>query len=155
MMFLALSLSMKANAQELKWKKKAKLERKDKSQDKEVPELVFSTTTYDFGNIVKGADGDCFFDLKNVGTGDLRIINCAASCGCTVPEWPREAIKPGEKARIKVTYDTRRLGKIDKMIFVETNAGTKRVTLRITGNVSELPPQVVPEETVSPMFGPQ
>ena len=43
-------------------------------------------------------------------------------CGCTVPQWPREEIAPGETGEIKVRYDTKRIGMINKTVTIQSNA---------------------------------
>jgi hypothetical protein len=61
------------------------------------------------------------------------------SCGCTVPVWPKTPIAPGEKASIKVKYDTRRVGRFQKTVTVTSNAGTPTKVLTIKGNVEDVP----------------
>ena len=74
----------------------------------------------------------------------MILTNCSSSCGCTVPEWPKEPIPPGGKAAIKVKYNTGRIGAINKQVYVDSNTGN-RVTLTITGNVNAKPTEQVPE----------
>ncbi|MGB0984595.1 MAG: DUF1573 domain-containing protein, partial [Saprospiraceae bacterium] len=54
---------------------------------------------------------------------------------CTVPTYPKEPIAPGASAEIKVRYDTKRIGKINKSVTLQTNAGVK--ILKIAGNVKK------------------
>jgi hypothetical protein len=119
-----------------------------------VPIITFEKTTHDYGNIYQGENGDCYFVFKNTGKAELILTNCSSSCGCTVPQWPREPIAPGQKETIKVTYDTKRIGRIQKQIYVDSNAG-ERITLTITGNISAKPTEAAPEETTSPIVNPQ
>ncbi len=93
-------------------------------------------TVHDYGQITQGASGDCEFVFQNVGSEPLILANVQSSCGCTVPSWPREPIAPGATASIKVTYDTKRLGNINKSITVTTNGDPERIVLRITGSIS-------------------
>ncbi|MDX9892733.1 MAG: DUF1573 domain-containing protein, partial [Bacteroidales bacterium] len=85
--------------------KKTKEEPKTETK---VPEITFEKTVYDYGQINVGDNGECFFNFKNTGKADLILTNCSSSCGCTVPEWPKEPIPPGGKASIKVIYNTAR-----------------------------------------------
>lgn len=78
-------------------------------------ELVFEKESFDFGNVKKGATVEHTFVLTNIGKEDLIIEFASGSCGCTVPEFPKEAIKPGEKGEIKVIYTA----KEDKEIGLE------------------------------------
>jgi hypothetical protein len=61
----------------------------------------------------------------------------SSSCGCTVPEWPREPILRGKSASIKVKYDTNRNGPINKTVTVMSNGTVASIQLRIIGNVVE------------------
>lgn len=109
-----------------------------------VPEITFEKQVYDYGQIYVGDNGECSFNFKNTGKSDLILTNCSSSCGCTVPEWPKEPIPPGGKAAIKVKYNTGRMGTINKQVYVDSNTGT-RVTLTITGNVNAKPTEAVPQ----------
>lgn len=112
--------------------------------DVKVPEITFEKQVYDYGQIFVGDNGECSFNFKNTGKSDLILTNCSSSCGCTVPEWPKEPIPPGGKAAIKVKYNTGRMGPINKQVYVDSNTGT-RVTLTITGNVNAKPTEAVPQ----------
>ncbi len=98
-------------------------------------QIVFVTETLDYGTIVKGADGNREFVFTNTGNEPLIISSCKGSCGCTVPKCPTEPILPGETSKIKVKYDTNRLGKVTKMVTVTSNAGEPIKTIKIVVNV--------------------
>lgn len=100
----------------------------------------FDKDVHDYGTIEQGGNGTCEFKIKNTGTEPLVIRNARGSCGCTVPTWPKEPIAPGGTAIIKVKYDTKRVGVINKSVTVTSNAsneGTK--VLRIKGTVKAKP----------------
>jgi len=101
------------------------------------PVITFEKTTHDYGTLTKGGDGTCEFKFKNTGVEPLILSNVTSSCGCTVPEWPREPIMKGKSASIKVKYDSNRIGAINKTITVMSNAKEASVQLRIIGNVVE------------------
>lgn len=77
------------------------------------------STTFYFDTINEGDKVEHIFRLKNTGTKNLVVANAFGSCGCTVPEYPKEPVKPGDEAAIKVTFNS--AGK--------TNEQTKTVTL--------------------------
>lgn len=107
------------------------------AQNTKGPQIEFSKDVHDYGTIENGADGTCEFEFKNTGKEDLKIANCRASCGCTIPSWPREAIKKGETAVIKVKYDTKRTGPIHKTITITSNAvNTPSKLLTIKGKIN-------------------
>lgn len=110
------------------------------------PEIIFETESIDYGTLEKGADGVREFKFTNTGKSPLIISNARGSCGCTVPTWPKEPIKPGESGVIKVKYDTNRPGPINKSVTITSNAKTPTKVLRIKGNV--LVPQTSPEKEV-------
>ncbi len=102
--------------------------------------IEFTKETHDYGTVKYGADGTCLFEFKNTGNEPLIISNAKGSCGCTVPEWPKEPIAPGEKSSIKVKYDTKRPGAINKSVTITSNASNEPTkVIRIKGNVLPAP----------------
>ena len=116
-----------------------------------LPAIQFNSLVHDYGTIYQNGDGVCYFQFSNTGKADLQLSNVTSSCGCTIPEWPKDPIPPGNSATIKVSYNTSRIGSINKNIFVDSNVGEK-VTLTIKGNVLELPSGTVPENKTSPLL---
>lgn len=110
--------------------------------------IEFSKETHDYGTVKYGADGACTFEFKNTGNEPLIISNAKGSCGCTVPEWPKEPIAPGAKGSIKVKYDTKRPGAINKSVTITSNAVNEPTKIiRIKGNVLPAPEGVSPVNT--------
>ncbi|MDX1651168.1 MAG: DUF1573 domain-containing protein [Brumimicrobium sp.] len=102
--------------------------------------IEFEKETHDYGTIKQYGDGTCEFKFKNTGNEPLMISNAKGSCGCTVPEWPREPIAPGETGVIKVKYDTKRVGPFGKSVTLQSNAvNAPTKTLRIKGTVEAAP----------------
>lgn len=103
-------------------------------------EIKFEQSEFNFGKIRQGDKVDYEFLFTNIGKEPLIISNVTGSCGCTVPEWPKEPIKKGEKGKIKVTFNSAgKQGMQDKTITINSNAATNPVVLHIKGNV-EVPP---------------
>lgn len=103
----------------------------DKPEVKE-PKFEFKERVWDFGTITEGERVEHTFKFKNVGEGDLVISNCTASCGCTIPEWPKEPIPPGGEGQIKVEFNS--AGKSDavtKDITIFANTVPVKSTLQI------------------------
>lgn len=76
------------------------------NQKGKLPVYEFQDTIHDFGKIVDGEKVSYAFRFKNVGNGELLIRAANGSCGCTVPEWPKNPIKPGESGIINVTFNS-------------------------------------------------
>jgi hypothetical protein len=100
------------------------------------PEISVDKEVHDYGTIKQGANGTCEFTLTNTGSEPLIISRAKGSCGCTVPEWPKEPIMPGESSVMTVRYDTKRVGAINKSVTITSNA-TENPTMvvRIKGKV--------------------
>ncbi|MFW5850586.1 MAG: DUF1573 domain-containing protein [Bacteroidota bacterium] len=97
--------------------------------------ISFDQLVFDYGTIAQGSDGNCEFTLTNNGDNPIILSNVRASCGCTVPTWPRTPIEPGDTAVIAVKYDTKRIGRFNKAITVYSNAANSPVVLRLMGSV--------------------
>lgn len=109
------------------------------------PKIEFTKETHDYGTVKYGADGTCTFEFKNTGNEALVISNAKGSCGCTVPEWPKEPIAPGAKGTITVKYDTKRPGAINKSVTITSNAVNEPTkVIRIKGNVLPAPEGTAP-----------
>ena len=103
-------------------------------------EIKFEKTTHDFGTFSeKSPVVSCTFTFSNVGEKPLVINQAMASCGCTVPEYTKTPVKPGEKGEIKVTYNgTGKFpGHFKKSITVITNGVVEKTRLYIEGNMEE------------------
>ncbi len=78
----------------------------EESQLRPKTKMKFKKMEHNFGRMKEGEKREFDFEFTNTGKEDLYIEDCKGSCGCTVPEWPKEAIKPGESAAIKVKFDS-------------------------------------------------
>lgn len=101
----------------------------------DVKYLKNNRMVHDYGTINKGADGQCYFVFTNTGKEPIIIEKATSSCGCTVPNPPMYPILPGQSDSISVKYDTKRVGPINKVINVISNAANSPVSLYITGNI--------------------
>lgn len=99
--------------------------------------IKFDKLVHDYGTVEKGSDGSSTFSFINKGNKPLIITNVRASCGCTVPEWPKQPIAPGLGAEIKVKYNTNIAGNFNKTITVVSNAANSPVVLRVRGVVNQ------------------
>lgn len=107
------------------------------------PGYKFDKLDHDYGTIPKGAEPYCEFRLTNTSKEPLVIASAVGSCGCTVPEYPKEPIKPGQSVIIKVRYDTQRIGHFEKQVTVSFAGKNEPAILKIHGTV-ETPPAEQP-----------
>jgi hypothetical protein len=99
--------------------------------------MTFEKTEVDYGTIAQGADPLRKFKFKNTGTEPLIIKEAHGSCGCTVPQFKKEPVMPGETSEIEVRYDTQRVGQFTKTVTLTTNEATPTRILSIKGTVNE------------------
>jgi hypothetical protein len=104
--------------------------------------IEFEQDFVDYGEIENGANGEKSLKFKNTGKEPLLITNAKGSCGCTVPEYPKEPIMPGKEGILKIKYDTKRTGPINKTVTVTTNEaeGENIHKINVKGTVKAAPP---------------
>jgi hypothetical protein len=101
------------------------------------PIIEFDQTEYDFGTITEGEKVEGTFVITNAGKTDLLITDVKPSCGCTTPDWTKEAIGPGETGEIKFEFNSaNRVGKQNKSITIKSNAEKNTQIIRIKGEVT-------------------
>tara|TARA_B100000963_G_scaffold354054_1_gene369897 strand:+ start:79 stop:534 length:456 start_codon:yes stop_codon:yes gene_type:complete len=101
------------------------------------PIMDFEATEWDFGEIDQGDAVEYAFKFKNSGTDPLIITNAKGSCGCTVPEWPREPVAPGETGVIDVKFNSKgKKGKQNKRVTLTTNMVPSQQVLIVKGQVN-------------------
>jgi hypothetical protein len=103
-------------------------------------EIKFDKLTHNFGTFSEEEPVvSCVFTYTNVGEQNLIINQAIASCGCTVPEYTKTPIKPGEQGIIKVTYNGagKFPGHFKKSITVRTNGAIEMTRLYVEGEMTE------------------
>lgn len=109
----------------------------DSASDK-LPILTFDHNNYDFGTVQEGEIVEHEFTFTNTGEAPLKVMKASPSCGCTVPEWSREAIAPGEKGSLTVKFDARgRTGKQHKNVRLTTNTKNGNEVLTFSATVEK------------------
>ena len=104
----------------------------DGTANQDLPEIKFEEEEFDFGRITQGEKVSHAFAFKNIGTKNLIISGASGSCGCTVPEWPKEPIKPGGSGVIDVVFSSEgKRGLQEKTITVVTNCEPATRVIRI------------------------
>jgi hypothetical protein len=113
--------------------------------DGKYPAMTFNKKEHDFGVINEGDKVETTFTFTNTGQADLIIANASGSCGCTVPEFPKEPIKPGKTGKMKVSFDSNgKPGMQQKSVNITANTASGKDVLTIKANVT---PKAKPAET--------
>lgn len=105
-------------------------------------EISFPETTFDFGQVMEGDVVEHVYKFTNTGNEPLIISNAKGSCGCTVPEWPKEPIPVGGSGEIMVRFDSKNKGKVGgnaqtKTVTVTANTDPADTRLYIKGTVNK------------------
>ena len=98
-------------------------------------DIWFEEYMHDYGQMEEGSDGTWSFLFKNLGEQAFVINRVRSTCGCTVPDWPREPIEPGASGEIIVKYNTETTGTFLKSVIVYSTAANSPVKLQIKGKV--------------------
>ena len=100
------------------------------------PVITFEKTSHDFGQIIRGERVSYRFKFKNTGKLPLIISDVPSSCGCTVPEFSKLPVSPGEEGYVLVTFNSQtENGYRTKTVTVVSNAQPRMQTLTINANV--------------------
>ena len=104
--------------------------------------ITFDESSYDFGEIMEGEKVVHVYKFKNTGKEPLVISNAKGSCGCTVPDWPREPIPVGGSGEISVQFDSKGKGKVGggpqaKKVTITANTDPANTFLDIKGVVNK------------------
>jgi hypothetical protein len=104
----------------------------------ETTTMIVDHETFNWGVVTEGEKVKVVFTVTNSGTNNLFIANAKGSCGCTVPEWPREAIAPGKSARITAVFDSKgKAGNQSKKVTITANTDPVETYLTLKGLVNE------------------
>lgn len=98
--------------------------------------IEWNFTEHDFGTVEKNNPVTIDFVFKNPGMIPLVITDVKSSCGCTVPDYPKEPILSGKEGKISVTYDAKISGYFSKTVTVHTNTSEGKSLLYIKGEVN-------------------
>lgn len=103
---------------------------------KKVPVMEFEESEHDFGTIEQGTPQETAFKFTNTGNAPLIITNATSSCGCTVPDPPKEPIAPGETGELIVKFNGSGQNQVSKTITVTANTEKGSEMLRIKAFVN-------------------
>ncbi|MCP4438520.1 MAG: DUF1573 domain-containing protein [Aureispira sp.] len=99
-------------------------------------EISFEESAFDFGTLTDGEQVEHVFKFANTSDKPLTITNARGSCGCTVPEWPKEPVAPGEEGEIKVKFNSKgKKGKQTKTVTITANTIPANTQLTISSEV--------------------
>lgn len=106
--------------------------------------ITFAENAHDFGTITDGDVVTHIFKFTNTGDEPLILGRCKGSCGCTVPQCPKEPIAPGAEGEIEVKFNSKGKGgaggkKNTKTVTINANTVPDQTRLTISANVLAAP----------------
>ncbi len=118
----------------------------DGSGNSDLPQIKFEEEEHDFGRITQGEKVSFAFKFTNTGNSNLIITSAAGSCGCTVPEWPKEPILPGKQGKVNVIFSSEgKSGIQEKSITIVTNCEPSTKVVKIKTEI--IVPETIKEES--------
>lgn len=101
-----------------------------------LPVMVFEQTKHDFGMMVQGEKLSYTFKFTNTGGSDLLISDASSTCGCTIPDFSKAPVKPGDQGKVEVVFNSSgKSGSVNKAVRLLTNAQPNTIELEITAEV--------------------
>ena len=101
----------------------------------ETPVFLWNETTFNFAEVKLNEPVTHEFYFTNAGKASLIISSVRASCGCTVTEYSKDPVPPGQRGYVKASYNAAKLGVFNKTITVNSNTDELVVLLTIKGEV--------------------
>ena len=115
------------------------------SESGKLPAIKFEATDFDFGTIKQGDKVEHTYKFTNEGNGDLLITDAKASCGCTVPDYTKEPVKPGGSGIVHVVFDsTGKSGNVSKTVTLTMNTEKGSEVVNFKANIETNGIGVVP-----------
>lgn len=104
--------------------------------EEKLPEIEFNEDAIEFGEISQGEKVKQRFRFKNVGNANLIISDAKGSCGCTVPLWPKQPIRPGQEGEIEVVFNSEnKSGFVNNTVTLVMNTVPNTKVIALKGTV--------------------
>lgn len=107
------------------------------SEAGKLPVIKFEEEEFDFGTINEGDKVEHVFKFTNTGESELYIIDVKPSCGCTVPDYTKTPVAPGNSGEIKLEFNSSgKPGEQNKSVTVKTNTAEGEYQLKFKASVT-------------------
>ena len=98
--------------------------------------IAIDSSFFDFGTVKQGVMVKRTFRFTNTGADSLVITDVKTTCGCTVPDWPKQPVPPGGKGEIKVEFNTaNKSGRQLRILRVVANTSPAESLLQMGGEI--------------------
>jgi len=102
-------------------------------------DIKFEKTEYDFGTNVEKDDTLWYsFTYKNIGNEPLVISDIKTACDCTLADWLKKPVMPGQTGVIKAGYKYKgKIGTYNKSLTIYANTTPAISYLTVKGVILE------------------
>ena len=89
--------------------------------------IQWQDSAIDFGTKKMGDIVNIIFYCTNTGNKPLYLFDVRPGCGCTLVDYTKQPIEPGEQGKIEARFDTNKShpGTVHKNVFVRSNTSNK------------------------------
>ena len=102
-----------------------------------MPVMTFDKYMHDFGRLSAGETISYSFHFRNTGNADLVIGAASATCGCTVADYPKGRVAPGDEGYVTVTFKSAgKSGQQLQEVTIVSNAQPSHIKLKIMAQVA-------------------
>ena len=105
------------------------------AQKKVTDVAKFSTETFDLGKMKQNVPATATFTVTNIGKEPLIIEAANPTCGCTISDYTKPPIAPGQTGTIKATYNASGSGVIHKTLTVKFAGVDEIKNINLSGEV--------------------
>ena len=106
------------------------------AQSKPLTTLALSEANFDFGKLKKGDHVEHIYEVTNTGTNPLIISQVKPGCGCTVPDYTKDPILPGQKGKITLKFASTNFdGLVNKQAEVYANVEKAPIVLTFSADI--------------------
>ncbi len=99
--------------------------------------IEFDAVDFQFGEVAKGDKAVHRYTFKNTGTAPLIIESVKPSCSCTVGDYSKEPVAPGETGFVETSMEAKSVGIFKKSATVTMNTDPRTIVLNFSGEVVE------------------
>ena len=106
------------------------------AQSKPLTNIALSEAQFDFGKIKKGDQKEHVYEVTNTGENPLIISQVKPGCGCTVPDYTKDPILPGQKGKITLKFDSSNFdGLVNKQAEVYANVEIAPIVISFSADI--------------------
>ncbi|WP_027376028.1 DUF1573 domain-containing protein [Kaistella palustris] len=106
------------------------------AQSNPLTTVALSEAAFEFGKIKKGEHKEHTYEITNTGQNPLIISQVKPGCGCTVPDYTKDPILPGQKGKITLKFDSSNFdGLVNKQAEIYANVEKAPMVITFSADI--------------------